>query len=71
MVTIERVSDEPYAVAYGVTPLAGIANVVRHLPDAFIAPDGRGVTDAFRRYALPLLGPDPFLPFGSLERRQP
>ncbi|HEY7909615.1 MAG TPA: hypothetical protein VIC60_12105, partial [Thermomicrobiales bacterium] len=69
MVTIERLSDEPYAVRYGVTPLGGIANTVRSLPDAFIAPHGRGVTDAFRRYALPLLGPDPFPPFGRLERR--
>jgi 6-phosphofructokinase len=66
MVTMARVSDEPYAVTYGTTPLAGIANIVRHLPDAFIRPDGRGVTDAFRRYALPLLGPDPFPPFGRL-----
>lgn len=69
MVTIQRISDDPYAVTYGVTPLAGIANIVRHLPDEFIAPDGRGVTDAFRRYALPLLGPDPFPPFGRLESK--
>jgi ATP-dependent phosphofructokinase / diphosphate-dependent phosphofructokinase len=69
MVTIERVSDEPYAVTYGVTPLGGIANIVRHLPDNFIAPHGRGVTDAFRRYALSLLGPNPFPPFGTLEQK--
>ncbi|MHB8646792.1 MAG: diphosphate--fructose-6-phosphate 1-phosphotransferase [Thermomicrobiales bacterium] len=68
MVTIERLSDAPYAVRYGVTPLGGIANTVRSLPDEFIAPNNRGVTDAFRRYALPLLGPDPFPPFGRLER---
>lgn len=68
MVTIERIADEPYAVTYGVTPLSGIANIVRTLPDDFIAPDGRGVTNVFRRYALPLLGPDPFPPFGQLER---
>ncbi len=68
MVTIERVSDEPYAVRYDTTPLSGIANIVRNVPDDFIAPDGRGVTDAFRRYGLPLLGPEPFPPFGRLER---
>lgn len=68
MVTIERISDEPYAVRFGVTPLGGIANAVRTVPDNFIAPNGRGVTDAFRRYALPLLGPEPFPPFGRLER---
>ena len=69
MVTIERVSDDPYTIRHGVTPLAGIANIVRNMPDAFIAPDGRGVTDAFRRYALPLLNPDPFPPFGRLDNR--
>lgn len=67
MVTIRRLADDPYAVAYAATPLAGVANVVRHLPDEFIAPNGRGVTAAFRRYALPLLGPDPFPPYGRLE----
>ena len=68
MVTIERIADEPYTVRYGVTPLSGVANIVRNLPDEFIAPTGRGITDAFRRYALPLLGPDPFPTFGQLER---
>lgn len=71
MVTIERLSDTPYAVRYGITPLSGIANIVRVLPDDFIAPNGRGVTDVFRRYALPLLGPDPFPPFGRLEGLAP
>lgn len=67
MVTIRRIADAPYAITYETTPLASVANTVRHLPDEFIAPDGRGVTDAFRRYALPLLGPEPFAPFGRLE----
>ncbi|MCA1670387.1 MAG: 6-phosphofructokinase [Thermomicrobia bacterium] len=71
MVTIERLSDTPYTVRYGITPLSGIANIVRGLPDDFIAPNGRGVTDIFRRYALPLLGSNPFPPFGRLERRTP
>lgn len=56
MVTIERVSNEPYTVRYGVAPLADIANTERRLPDEFIGADGRSVTAAFRRYALPLLG---------------
>jgi 6-phosphofructokinase len=68
MVTIERIPDEPYVVRYGVTPLSGVANTVRTLPDDFITPNGRGVTAAFRRYALPLLGPNPFPPFGRLEQ---
>ena len=65
MVTIERVADEPYAVTYGVAPLAAIANAERRLPDEFIGPDGRSITDAFRRYATPLLG-DPLPPYARL-----
>lgn len=56
MITIERLSDEPYTVGYGVVPLDRIANTERLLPDEFIGADGRSVTAAFRRYALPLLG---------------
>ena len=56
MITIERLSDEPYAVGYGAVPLDRIANTERLLPDDFIGADGRSITAAFRRYALPLLG---------------
>ncbi len=65
MITIERLSDDPYRVAYGATPLLSIANTERRLPDEFIGADGRSVTPAFRRYALPLLG-DPLPPYGRL-----
>lgn len=56
MVTIERTSDEPYTVRFGVAPLEAVANTERLLPAEFIGADGRSVTAAFRRYALPLLG---------------
>jgi 6-phosphofructokinase 1 len=56
MVTLERRSDEPYSVATGEAPLEQIANAQKRLPDAFIAPAGNGLTDAFVRYARPLLG---------------
>ena len=55
MVTLERVSDEPYQVRAGSIALEQVANRERLLPDEFIGPDGRSVTDAFRRYALPLI----------------
>ncbi len=64
MVTMTRVSDDPYAVEYGTQPLVNVANTMRPLPNEFIRPDGRGVTEAFRRYALPLLGPNPFPMYG-------
>lgn len=59
MVTLVRDSDEPYTWHTDSTPLDTVANRQRLLPDAFIAPSGTGVTEAFHRYAMPLLGPDP------------
>ena len=66
MTALRRTSDVPYRCEVTAVPLAAVANRVRSLPDAFIRPDGHGVTDAFRAYALPLLGPDPFPPYGRL-----
>jgi 6-phosphofructokinase len=60
MTTLVRTGDSPYRCEIGIAPLEKVANRVRTFPDAFIGADGRSVTDAFRRYALPLLGPDPF-----------
>jgi 6-phosphofructokinase 1 len=66
MVTLIRESDDPYAWRIGTAPLAEVANAARLLPDEFVGADGTSVTDAFRRYALPLLGPDPFPVYGRL-----
>lgn len=67
MITILRDNglDEPYRVSYGVVPLAAIANTERLLPGEYIGADGRSVTEAFRRYALPLLG-DPLPEYGRV-----
>lgn len=60
MITLERVSQDPYRVQSGSIPLEQVANHERLLPDEFIAPGGRSVTEAFRRYAEPLIdGPLP------------
>jgi len=59
MVTLVRDGDEPYRWSTASAPLALIANRQKLLPDEFLTGDGRGVTDAFRRYAMPLLGHDP------------
>ncbi|NLD53772.1 MAG: 6-phosphofructokinase [Burkholderiaceae bacterium] len=55
-VTIRRVGD--YAVDYRLAALADIAGRTRRMDDAFIAPSGVDVTDAFRNYLRPLLGSD-------------
>jgi 6-phosphofructokinase 1 len=65
MVTILREGDEPYRAGFGAVPLERIANTERLLPDEFIGADGRSVTPAFRRYALPLLG-DPLPEYARL-----
>jgi 6-phosphofructokinase 1 len=65
MVTLERVSEEPYHAITSTAPLAQVANHERLLPDEFIGPDGRSVTPAFRRYALPLIG-DSIPAYGKL-----
>ena len=47
-----------YAVDYAVQPLGDVAAKTRRMDDAFIAPSGNDVTDAFRQYLEPLLGTD-------------
>ena len=66
MVTIQRVSNDPFEITTGSTALEYIANRERPLPDEYIGPDGRTVTGAFREYALPLIG-GPLEPYGHLE----
>ncbi len=67
MVTLVRAASDPYRCATGLAPLERVANAERSVPDAFIAPDGNDVTDAFLAYARPLIG-DPLAPYARLER---
>ena len=60
MTTLVRDPGPAYHASVGTVPLAEVANRVRPLDPTFIAPDDHSTTDAFRAYALPLLGPDPF-----------
>ena len=55
MPTIERVADEPYRWRIGTAPLDQVANTEKKMPRDFISPDGYGITDACRRYLLPLI----------------
>ena len=64
---LRRTGDDPYACVVDAVPIERIANRVRQLPDAFIAASGTGITEAFRRYAMPLLGPDPFPTYARFE----
>lgn len=55
MMTLERISDDPYTVVAGHADIKTIANQVRCVPDAFINERGNNVTDACIRYILPMI----------------
>ena len=59
MVTINRISDEPYKVEYGSIPLKEVAINAKEMPEAYINKEGNHVTEAFLDYARPLIGETP------------
>jgi 6-phosphofructokinase len=67
MITLVRDADEPYQSHTDVAPLSDVANRQRLLPDEFLAADRPATTEAFRRYALPLLGPHALPQYARLE----
>lgn len=58
-VAMKRVGN--YAIEYFLTPLETVARHATHMPDEFICPSGNDVTDAFRKYARPLVGELPIM----------
>ncbi|MBZ0256146.1 6-phosphofructokinase [bacterium] len=56
-VVIKRVGN--YAVEYDLVPLDDIAAKTKLMPDEFINAEGNDVTEAFRNYLLPIMGPAP------------
>lgn len=56
-VAIKRVGD--YVVEYFLAKLEDVARVTNHMPDHFINEEGNYVTDAFKNYVRPLVGPLP------------
>lgn len=59
MVTIDRVGNEPYESTTSSASISDVANKQRLLPREFLDDEGTSITDAFRAYAMPLLGPTP------------
>ena len=55
MMTIKRVSEEPYKTEPGYEDIEKIANKVREVPSEFINERGNGITDAGVKYILPLI----------------
>jgi len=59
MVTLIRRESGPYSCDLGSVPLAEVANSERRLPPSFLGDGGADVTESFRAYAAPLIGPAP------------
>lgn len=55
MVTLERVSDDPYKCVTGLADLADVANGEKMFPREWIGDDGFSITDDFVDYARPLI----------------
>lgn len=56
-VVIRRVGE--YAVEYDLVPLTDIAAKTKYMADEYINDEGNNVTEAFRQYVLPIMGPAP------------
>ncbi len=56
MVTINRVSDEPYRIEFGKAPLHEVAVAAKPMPPEYFNKEGNYVSDAFIRYMKPLAG---------------
>lgn len=55
MVTIQRKSDEPYEISYGLHPLSECANQEKTIPAEMINESGNGLNELFYAYVLPLI----------------
>lgn len=55
MVCMIRKSDEPYEISFECKDINTIANGEKMVPNEFITPEGTDVTEAFVKYALPLI----------------
>jgi 6-phosphofructokinase len=63
MSALTRVSDVPYEVRYELVDVNRVANAVKAVPAEMIREDGMGVTEAYLRYARPLIAGEPSLSF--------
>ena len=63
MPIIVRTSDDPYQWQVGVANLEDVANVEKKMPEEYISDDGFGITEACRRYLLPLIQGEDYPPY--------
>ncbi len=65
MPTIVRTSDSPYRWEISSAPLDQKEKKKKKMPPEFISDDGYGITDACRRYLLPLIQGEDYPPYQS------
>lgn len=65
MITLQRQAGLEYHCTFGHVPVDAVANRHRVLPPEYLGDDPFDVSDAFRQYARPLIGP-PLLPYARL-----
>ena len=63
MPTVVRTSDDPYNWEIGKANLGDVANVEKMMPAEYISEDGFGITDACRRYLIPLIEGEDYPPY--------
>ncbi len=63
MPIIVRTCDDPYEWEIGTADLEDVANVEKKMPSDFISDDGFGITEACRRYLLPLIQGEDYPPY--------
>jgi 6-phosphofructokinase 1 len=59
MVTMNRISDEPYRTEFGTALLKDVANAAKPMPREFFNKEGNHVSDLFIKYMKPLAGDIP------------
>ena len=55
MITVRRVSNDPYLITFEPRDVSEIANKIRYVEDLYINAEGNHVTDACCNYLLPLI----------------
>ncbi len=55
MITMTRISNEPYTIEYGASPVCDIANKAKEVPDDYINADSNDVTASMIQYLAPLI----------------
>jgi 6-phosphofructokinase 1 len=65
MISLVRISSEPYEWTTGTVDLSGVANIERPLPDEYLNRGTGELAPAFIEYAKPLIG-DPLPPYTRL-----